>query len=148
MCEATWPLKHPTGKVSYSNRLQLPVSAVKGGEVEVFSGAVHSTNYTSFKCCDSMLLDDPDLSLTEQFLLSKKFFCRPVLLSHFDSKTPNCNILAELLYNLLLGETGNDDIRKLINHDSFSDFRNIVADRFFFFAVVYIYIYGYIIQLL
>jgi len=44
-----WPLKHPTGKVSYSNRLQLPVSAVVGGEVEVFSRAVHSTNYTSFK---------------------------------------------------------------------------------------------------
>lgn len=25
-----WPLKHPTGKVNYSNRLQLPVSAVVG----------------------------------------------------------------------------------------------------------------------
>lgn len=88
MCEATWPLKHPTGKVSDSNRLQLPVSAVEGGEVEVFSRAVHSTNYTSFKCCDFMLLDDPDSSLMEPFLLSEKFLCRAAVLNLFDSKTP------------------------------------------------------------
>jgi len=97
-----WPLKHPTGKVSYSNRLQLPVSAVVGGEVEVFSRAVHSTNYTSFKWCDFMLLDDPDFSFMEQFLFSETVFPVDLWFSVFLTRRPPTvqhNIQRPLLQN-------------------------------------------------